>query len=208
MTSEVERLDQYHTARSFKKGTCEVYQFHYEPMGWAFFYLHEFPNGGTLGIVSDWGNYSHMWGATGVKSLKHFLATCHAEYIVNKLSYEKGREFREQFDNEKTLINFKKRILEDRRDDRIDREEARDLWNDLVDWSPDGSAEEWYYTMPDSLSKRYPDPFEWAFVYATSPTYKYLETNLIPFFQRHLKKELGLLPKQEEVPSRHEEASV
>ena len=204
----MDRLDKYHVARSEKRGTCEVYEVWFEPMGYAFFYIHEFPNGGTLAIVSDWGNYSHMWNSTGLPSLKHFLATCHSDYIVMKLGYEKGREFSHQFKSEKTLVNFKKRILEDRRDDRLSREEARDLWEILIDWSPDDNDQSWYWTMPKELSKQYPDPFEWGFEYGPSPRYQFLVDHLVPFFQRYLQRELGMEPKQENQETSHAETSV
>jgi hypothetical protein len=75
-------------ARQYKILTIHL---KFERGGWSIYYIDE--DSGSLLIMSDWGNYSYMWGhgGRGDKTLAQFLAGCSSEYIAEKLKPSRAK---------------------------------------------------------------------------------------------------------------------
>ena len=86
---------------------------------------------GALSIISDYGNWSYLWGTQSLpkgKTFKEFLkGISHPAYIAQKLfggnCWEVNREATEK--------KLKGEILEARRNLRLSQENARYLWEEL-----------------------------------------------------------------------------
>lgn len=73
-------------------------------------------------------NGNHYWRARGSDSLKKFLIGLNRDYAMGKLF---GHRRLEEWDDDKTKDEIKRYIIECRRGREIDRDEARDLWDDV-----------------------------------------------------------------------------
>lgn len=112
---------------------------------WANFYIDEIGEGGTLSIVSDYGNWSYTWPATG-GTLKQFLPSLDIYYTAKKFGADK------YFDIDRTLENAREFILISRRDNSLDKESARELYDEvsaLARTHPNSSNEFFYLTRED-----------------------------------------------------------
>ena len=93
--------------------------------GWAVFL---FDSRGYFSVISDYGNYSHLWSSFG-DDFPRFLVGVSAGHVLCKFArpvMERG------VDVDKTAKGIKKHILQERRLGNLSREEARNEWN-LVD---------------------------------------------------------------------------
>lgn len=142
----------------------------WKPFGWAVVTIDD--DTGTLLINSDWCNCSHRWGRgphLGVESQKlsdfirqHF----DANYLARKLFYGKKVE---AYDERETERAVRTEIIRMRRDERLDRERARELWNSLkfVEWA---SADMFVMSLPDDVSREVcgGEPWYWVGTRTTS----------------------------------------
>jgi hypothetical protein len=115
---------------------------------------------GDIYIQSDYGDYSYWWRSRGRDTtLKQFLLSCDDSYVMNKFGYGGKNDY---FYADRTIKNIKKDILQQRREDRIDSDQARLLWNEIndIDYSTD-TCNEMYVSLaewaPDVLSHIYGD---------------------------------------------------
>ncbi|MBJ9658822.1 hypothetical protein I5588_30335 [Burkholderia multivorans] len=81
---------------------------------------------GEILINSDYGNYAYSWGNMGAP-IKQFLAHIGRDYLLDKLA---GLS-RFEFDFDASVAAVKREILQQRRDGSLDRDEAREAWNDI-----------------------------------------------------------------------------
>lgn len=119
-------------------------------IGWALCTVDD--TSGVLSIVSDYGNWCHMWGTRhlGCPTLTHFLAKrgpfnrYDFDYYAMKLL---GRANAEVLDTDATIKEWRKRLCAARleegrngsdnppyflmRQNRLDRALAREIWDDL-----------------------------------------------------------------------------
>ena len=133
---------------SVKKSVCERYDVRSgKGHDWAVIMVDE--RGGVLQILSDYGEWSHAWPHHGRKSFKHFLVELGRDtyYLMNKLH---GTP--DAFQEEKTKVEFRKRILELRRDSTLTKDEARDAWQLIedADWQ---SSESVWHTVSDNYKE-------------------------------------------------------
>lgn len=121
------------TVRSDRVG---AYHFVFEHGGWATFYIDD--ERGTLAVVSDWGTRSYRWGRGAwlsvdppdlSRALLHFTANNHYDYVTGKLFSGD----REEYDQVETLKEFKRHLISRRRDGWLERDEARELWTQLLE---------------------------------------------------------------------------
>jgi hypothetical protein len=173
-------------------GTVEYYHFKFN-RGWAIFIVNN--ETGEFSVQSDWGNYAYRWSTDpqclGEPTLAQFIARTSPGYIVDKFASNEPRDFREQMDAEGTEQNIRKKILEARREHRLDQEEAADLWSMVRDVDFDG-ADSFMYTLgsgnelADFLGEE-----PWYDI-QTKPSHAYcfLREILLPFFIRWLKGHL------------------
>lgn len=132
-----------------EKGTATVYKLRQGNMGlgWADITIREWPAGGSIDIQSDYGNYSYFWNSIGKRTFKEFLLGLNPGYFFGKCM---GKEY-DVYDPEKTERWVKELVIERRKDGDLNKEEARDCWNEIqfIDF---GSADAYYYSASDRTS--------------------------------------------------------
>ena len=100
---------------TIKKSTCEKYTIHLGGLeGWAIITLSE--DDGSVGIISDFGNWAYLWNNHGRKSLKHFLIEIDDWYAWEKFS---GKE---EYNHAKTIQGMKEEVKESLEDENINQE--------------------------------------------------------------------------------------
>ncbi len=96
------------------------------PLGvrtWGRFFL---TTDGTLGIVSDYGNYGYWWTHPGCE-IRQFLIGCEPDYIIGKLAGGAT-----EYDAEETGRRIKREILRLRRTRDLSQKGARDEYELLA----------------------------------------------------------------------------
>ncbi len=173
-----------------QKSTCERYDLRWDRFGWATFAIDE--AGGIFNCQSDHGNYNHHWPHHGRKTFKHFLIELarDPQYLMEKVS-------------EKTYFNFdanlgewKRTVLQMRKDKELTKEQAKDVWDFLRDELGD------YSRSPEIIQKEIYE--HWPFNAIINEPWYCFEVNLdyppeahifakevMPMFADVLKKELG-----------------
>jgi hypothetical protein len=113
--------------------------------GWALCTVND--TTGELQIMSDWGNWAHLWNPKhlGSPSLTHFIADRQGcDYLANKLL---GHDDARVLDADATIKKWRKTLCKQRlregrsgadhppyylaRDQRLDAALAREIWHDL-----------------------------------------------------------------------------
>lgn len=79
-----------------------------------------------VAVISDWGNFGHLWSHCGAPP-ERFLARLERGYAMGKFLGEKLMEY----DGEETLRNVKRWLIERRREHDLDKEQAREAWNEV-----------------------------------------------------------------------------
>lgn len=121
------------------KPVDKYYVMNEESRAWGFFYIDE--QAGTFMAFTDFGEWAHGWQSHGCESLKHFLVEIlDKPYCIEKLS--RGKR---EFDVDKTKRNILEDIFKARREHSINKDSARQLYDDL-----DGLFSDFGYS--DSLS--------------------------------------------------------
>lgn len=149
---------------------AETYQFWFEPFRVHLnMTIHE--KTGYIKIDSCYGQYQYSWPSfknRGNVSLKRFLfqrvANKYAfDYVMGKFSYGRQKEF-EQFKAEETIKEFKNNILERRKSEDINRDEARELWDELDGLEECGSIDSFLsqFLNEENLPKHFCEPWEWC----------------------------------------------
>ncbi len=114
------RFDDY----KLEKSTCEKYTMRFnEGWDWAIFTI---DNTGMFNCQSSFGNYNYHWRAFG-DNFKEFLCEVDSYYLLNKLC-DKNTFYYDEW-----LEQVKKSIIKDRRQYLFDSEEARKVWDYIVD---------------------------------------------------------------------------
>lgn len=110
-----------------KKNTCEKYDIRVSKMGgWAKITLCE--EDGSVGIISDYGNWGYLWSHHGCESLKHFLLQVGKHYASEKFTGGK-----KEYNHERTIKHIKQHIIEFRREGSYKKKDAREMF-DALDW--------------------------------------------------------------------------
>lgn len=86
---------------------------------------------GEVLINSSFGSWANTWTACGFP-FKEFLAAAGFDYLFTKFMGSKL----ERHDGEGTLKELRRDILQQRRENRLDCAQAREVW-DAVDWERD-----------------------------------------------------------------------
>lgn len=88
--------------------------------------------GGLFLVESSYGVYGHWWSHHGRETFKHFLVELDRDhdYVMGKL----GR--RTCFYADKTVVEIKRQVLEERRNQNFTKEQAREAFDieDLIDY--------------------------------------------------------------------------
>lgn len=127
---------------SFKKSTCERYDIKLKDTygGWAIITIDE--NGGLFNAHTDYGNYNYSWPNHGRKSFKHFILE-----LVKDKSYFLGKVADDKYYYEdETEKAWKEEVIRARKEEELNKEEARELWNEIVGFD--------YYTSRESIERQ------------------------------------------------------
>lgn len=119
-----------------KRRAAEVFYFRFKNCGWAVVFIDE--DTGTVSIHSDYGDWNFSWPAPGRgdSTVKEFFCTTDCDYLAMKFMLGRRGEIR-KFDHEATVIAFKKRIIERRREEHIGKAAARELFDEMEDHTED-----------------------------------------------------------------------
>ena len=149
--------------------------------GWAILTINE--DTGEIHIQSDYGNYQHRWtpahtGRKGPQAMHDFFATGSTGYFVDKFSYGDQPDLKDVFDEERTKAGIRSRIVEARRGLDIERDDARELWDEVDEWCEFDCK----LACPGELEEFLGEP--WEFI-ETKPSARcvFLTETLIPFLQ-------------------------
>lgn len=197
---------------SISQGTADFYRFDFSPHGWAIFTINE--GTGEFSIQSDWGSYSYRWNINSLpednknheKPLTHFLGKrSPADYVVDKLSYDKSHSFKEEFSPEKTVRALKEHLLESRREEYLDKEKTRRIWTHLtrawegrLSYDPEQAALTMddrsealdFFEQRDTVRNHIGREISSFFEYQPSYQYSFLLEKLLPFFFDYLRREI------------------
>jgi hypothetical protein len=175
-------------SRSIRVSYVEVHKFHFEDLSWASVKIDEWGNGnGELSISSDHGSWSYGWRGTGTATLKDFIIGAGEHYLVDKLV---GR-VRGEWNPEETKRKIQGEIIENRRHGYYDREEARELWNELECCTWDMGPDIFLNNAPHCLWTSYCELYE-MLVYDEPYEVIWLRDSILPFLREYLgwKKEI------------------
>lgn len=172
-----------------KKSTCERYDIRWDQWGWAIITIDE--NGGVFNAQSDYGSYAYSWPNHGRKSFKHFILE-----LARDKSYFLGKVAKQTYFNyEKHLGEWKRKIIEMRRDRDCTKENARDAWEvitGLDDYSSSHQLIEKELYESDIINElSFGEPW---YVFETdldySPQALAFAQEVMPMFAEILKKEI------------------
>lgn len=178
---------------SVNKTSTETWCFRFDET-WASFHICEAT--GDFFISSDYGSFHHSWpsfSARGNQSVKAFLARTSGHYVIDKLGYGRPREFADEFDEPRTLLEITKQILKARRANVIGSSEAREMYDGLDELASDDTDERSFVDglfqiegLSDLLGGV---PWEWL---RHQPSWPFLvvRDRLFPAFRAHLRQEL------------------
>ena len=151
MKFEVKTIRQY-VGREHLQDSCKIM-------------LEFWPKGGSLMIVSPYGNWDYSWNSTGTDDIRAFLVGLDKGYLMNKLDARNTT----LFDAEGTVAKVKEMILDSRRRRNYTAEfqsfrkdpekhqaqrtieEYRELWDAIEALDPDMSADTFFdslYILP------------------------------------------------------------
>lgn len=139
---------------------------------------------GRISIASDYGDWQYFWGAVG-GSFKDFLCHIDKHYAAGKFGANRW------FDQQATLKTMKKQIIEYRRDNDIDAEKARAMWNELNDLKEYDDAQVFAMRAFDSEHLSYLFDCGPDLSYDCTPGFNAFWEIVWPVFVGELKKEMG-----------------
>lgn len=119
--------------------------------GWAIVHV---DSHGFFGVVSDFGNYAFHWSAFG-DDFRQFLTEISADYLCGKLGGAPNH-----LDVRATTQRFREDILHDRRDGRLDRQRARELWTTTEEFRHELIS---FEELVEAFSAESPDCWEWGY---------------------------------------------
>jgi len=178
---------------NFKKSTCERYDIRLKDnWGWAIITIDE--NGGLFNAQSDYGSYSYSWPNHGRKSFKHFILE-----LVKDKSYFLGKVANDKYYYaERTEKVWKEQIIKDRQEGELSKEQARELWDEIVDFDYDTSSENLQRQCYESdiVCSHYCEPwYQFDCVEGFSPQAHAFADIIMPILGEIIQKEISELEK-------------
>jgi len=170
---------------TIKKTTVECYKIRHESNSyWADITVDANESTGRIQIASDFGSWENYWGACG-KSFKSFLISLNIDYVAGKFGADKW------FDEVATIKQFKREVLEYRKDDSITAEVARKIWNEIIDLEEVGSYEN-EFSMRLFNGEEIMRFYDYCphLIRDISPLFRRFWNEIWPVFVEELKKEI------------------
>ena len=117
---------------------------------------------GKITIECYGKSWSSYWGGMGDRDIRQFFCSCDNGYLINSLSPGLGRTVT---DEDALTSHSKKHIIAMRKGDKIDEDEARELWDEVdntLGLTTDDHrllqkvfGDEWWYCMPEKPNDDY-----------------------------------------------------
>jgi hypothetical protein len=109
-----------------------------------------------------WSNY---WGAMGKENIKQFFSTCDNSYLIGKLAPAMKSTIRND-DQDDWTTHLRAEIIKRRREDRLDKDDARRLYDEAEypdnDYGEPESGlffevfgDEWWHCLPEQRNPQY-----------------------------------------------------
>ena len=175
------------SARYKVKGKVHVsrpvaYNFSFAPSGWMIATVNDAT--GELTIRSDWVNCAHRWNvnAIGTATLHDFLLKADIPYLVGKLALGDAN-LKNEYNPEATLELARQTVCERRREGRLKKEEARELWDELKVWEEEGAQTYSYGAILQDFLEGI--PFQYRPPFGVTA----LKELLLPTLREYLKKQ-------------------
>ena len=148
---------------TYKKSTVDSYSIHFNDDNdrwrcmWAIINIDS--DTWTFSATSDCGNYSYRWSYEKNRNFKKFLTGLDRSYFLSKISDET------EVDEKESIKRMKEYCLEQRRGGTLDKTEAREIYNHIVDLENGNYDDDFehgvYYTLGydylDFIIKTYPN---------------------------------------------------
>jgi hypothetical protein len=170
---------------TINKTTVECYKIRHSTNSyWADITVDANESTGRIQIASDFGSWERYWGACG-KSFKEFLIHLNIDYAADKFGQDKW------FDEAATIKQFKREVIEYRRNDSITSEIARKIWNEIKELEEIGPYENEFsisISQCDELM-RFNDYCP-HLIRVISPLFRRFWNEIWPVFIEELKKEI------------------
>lgn len=110
---------------------------------------------GYFSAITDYGNYAFYWSAHGMADFRQFVIGIEEswDYVAGKLG---GLRLTRVFDAEATALDLKRELLKWRRNEDVEKDEAREEWARLEELENGYlTADEWAsQTIFENLSER------------------------------------------------------
>jgi hypothetical protein len=179
------------TDYTITKSTVQCYKFRHESgMYWADITIDTQPGSrqGRISIASDFGSWQNYWGACG-PDFKTFLSKLDIHYTAGKFGADGW------FDHDATIKKFKTDVLDYRRREQIESEEAREMWDSIKEMEDYNHKEEFVAQMyhQDALMSFYdncPD-----LVTDITPQFKNFWDTIWPLLLEEFQKEVSEQPQ-------------
>ena len=173
--------------RSTSESSARAYHYSFESGGWAIFTVND--TTGELNVQSDWGNFGHRWGPSGLgdKTISQAIASwADAHYLCDKLFYDRPQGDRREVDADAT-----KRVMRD-----AARSRGTPDVQGIIDGLEFDDVDSFYNALSDETQFRdgfLGDAYDWL---VTRPTAKWeiMTEQLLPPFIATLRQEQGLEP--------------
>jgi hypothetical protein len=167
---------------NIEKSTIQLYRIRLEKSGWADISIDEHGNAGRMSIASDWGSWEYYWHSCGMP-FKEFLTSLNLHYVASK--------FREDdyINVEKTVKAWKKSVIEQRRDDVIDSDQARLVYDEIkeIEYCSASDFVSAVHSQKDLLEFL---EYGLDIIKEISPRFKTFWDKIIVPFKQHLKAEI------------------
>lgn len=107
------------------KETIESYKIRLDDHEWADIAIDKGVKSGRIQIASGWGSWERYWGSCGQPFIE-FLIGLNINYAAGKFGCDR------HFDLDSTVKLWKKEIIDARKDNNVDSEYARVLFNEVL----------------------------------------------------------------------------
>lgn len=119
------------TIQTEQHGDLTRYYVRNSDWGWGIIIID--PRNGMVLCYTDYGNYNYNWSHRGEQSIFQFIGKISFDYAMSKFLGAK-----QTVNVERTLLAFRKHVLEYRREESHTAEDAREMWDALNEAEDEG----------------------------------------------------------------------
>lgn len=159
--------------------------------GWDYVWVTYQEEKGFISISSSFGNYSYIWSSMGEGTkLPEFFARADNQYLAHKLFVDSKQE-KHTFSFSQAIEELKEELFEIRKEKFMSAEEARDIYNDIVEFSDDHEAdtikETFYYNFTNykALAAWNPEYWDGDYGRGVSGSFLVLQDEIVPLIKNY-----------------------